>query len=215
MLNSCEEKLVRYLSDKITKRLQGEQPEFDRLTVKPSRRFFVGTLLPRESEKWKSIINPSAMGIEFIVDDSSPCELTITISFELYYLTYPTFEEQRNSSTFFANSEEDYEEDAGTDLIKVFKRERFTSTASIDISREKGTQISLKKYFEHDFQNLLQKIRNNQSNPLFRNKGTAVWSTKFLQNEAIFSAYLKSRNGTLPQLSWDFATRRRHSHSPK
>lgn len=200
MPNIYEEKLVNYISDQITERLLGEGQEFDKLSVKPSRRFFVGTLLPQEQENiWKSIINPSAMGVEFVVNDNFPCELTITISFEVYYRAYPNVDEQKKGSSLFAEEKEE-DEDKSDPLVPIFKKEHFKSTASIDIFSEKG--ISLKKYFQRDFSNLLQKIRSDIM--LFRNKGSAVWSTKSLQNEETFNMYLKKRDGSYTPLPWDF-----------
>jgi hypothetical protein len=66
MENINEVKVVQYISKNIISRLLGEGAEFDRLYEKPSKRFFVGKLLPPEQEnQWKTIINPSAMSVEF------------------------------------------------------------------------------------------------------------------------------------------------------
>lgn len=190
MVNESEEKIVQYISKRIIGRLLGEGSEFDKLYVKPSKRFFVGKLLPPEQEnKWKSIINPSAMGVEFTLHAID--KITVKISFDIYYRAYPSYNEQIGIKD---------DEPSSTDpLIKVYKRATFTAKATIDLLNEKGA--SLKKYYKLDYDTFIETIRRDPA--LFKNKGSAIWSPSVIENEDAYNAYLSKRNGNF-LLPWDF-----------
>lgn len=194
-----EENIARMIAKKVYDRLLGVSEEFRRVYDKPSKIFFVGTLIPSGKEKsWKSVINPSAMGVEFLIENSeSKKEIEITIQFDLYYRVYPNFKEQKEYIEAIGGSVEEKKDP----LRPVFKRERFTSTAFVRIPKI-GEKISLFNFFKEDFEKFIEKIEKDPE--IYRNKGTATWSSRHLESEESYNAYLKSRNGSIPKIPWRF-----------
>jgi len=103
----------------------------------PKDTYFAGSLLPSDeaelsglSEDLQSKLSPTAIQAEFLFDPASANRLTVTVSGNVYYRSFPTYEEQFDRSVSGVPSEDDTEPDTGQqsgEFATVYRRISFES----------------------------------------------------------------------------------------
>ncbi len=119
-------RLSRYIGGRVLDHVTGTgtREEDARVLVdRPSDSYFAGTLAPAEdaeysdlSDELESKLSPSAIQAEFQIDPETTDELRVTVSGNVYYRTFPTFEQQIRDAHSTAATEEPTEE-SGDDAI--------------------------------------------------------------------------------------------------
>lgn len=111
---------------------------------KPSDQYFAGSLAPTVdaeysdlSDELESKLSPSAIQAEFMIDPDATREIEVSISGNVYYRTFPTFEQQTADEISTATTDEsemaDRNEDIGQEDIgyeyfqRVYHRHTFTT----------------------------------------------------------------------------------------
>lgn len=86
----------------------------------PKDTYFAGSLIPSQeaelsglSEDLQSKLSPTAIQAEFLIDPSETDSLAITVSGNVYYRSFPTYEEQFERSVSTVPSREDEESESG------------------------------------------------------------------------------------------------------
>lgn len=88
----------------------------------PKDTYFAGSLIPSEeaelsglSEDLQSKLSPTAIQAEFLVDPSAAASLSLTVSGNVYYRSFPTFEEQFERSVTAIPSSDGEDEGANSE----------------------------------------------------------------------------------------------------
>jgi len=139
-------RLSRYIGGRVLDHVTGTGTRYEKdsrvLVDQPSDSYFAGTLAPAEdaeysdlSDELESKLSPSALQAEFQIDPGTTDELEVTISGNVYYRTFPTFEQQTGDAHSTAATEESSgeqeESDVGRDDIdyeyfqRVYHRHSF------------------------------------------------------------------------------------------
>jgi len=120
-------RLSRYIGGRVLDHVTGtgtREDEDGRVLVdKPSDSYFAGTLAPAAdaeysdlSDELESKLSPSAIQAEFQIDPESTDELEVTVSGNVYYRTFPSFEQQTSDAHSTAATEESAEESEEDDV---------------------------------------------------------------------------------------------------
>jgi len=192
---TIEEQIANYISDRIIERLTGTTTEFDIIDVKPSRKFFIGTLLPpylnKGENKGKSIVNPSAMSVEFLTDEIIQ-RIYVEIKFDIYYRIFPSFDQQKKR----------FSEVQGKDpLVKIFKRKTYQECIEFNGFNKEEYQ-KFKGKFNESFENFKNEILKDRD--YFKNPGSSQLFNTYLDNANEYNKYLESRDGTPLKSNWNF-----------
>lgn len=99
-----QERLGQYLADSVLEEVSGTAPGANGGTCTgdlPKDTYFAGSLIPSEeaelsglSEDLQSKLSPTALQVDFLLDTDAGSKLTVTVSGNVYYRSFPTYEEQ-------------------------------------------------------------------------------------------------------------------------
>lgn len=102
------DRLARYLGGRVLDTISGtgtREGDGKTLADLPSDVYFAGTLIPSRqaeisglSEDLQSKLEPSAIQAEFLFDPREATELTVSVSGDVYFRSFPTYEEQFEES---------------------------------------------------------------------------------------------------------------------
>lgn len=138
------DRLARYLGGRVLDTISGtgtREGDGKTLADLPSDVYFAGTLIPSRqaeisglSEDLQSKLEPSAIQAEFLFDPREATELTVSVSGDVYYRSFPTYEEQFEESDVEVAEAGDTGDDTGSDddtdqdeFAQVFRRVSFES----------------------------------------------------------------------------------------
>ncbi|WP_435363529.1 helicase-related protein [Haloarchaeobius sp. DYHT-AS-18] len=139
-------RFAEFIGSRVLDKISGtgnREPE-DRKSVldKPSDRYFAGQLVPEEEaghsdldDEMQSKLNPSAIQAEFLLDPETAEGLQMSISGNVYYRSFPTFEEQMDDSLVTLADEVEQENEQSEEeerLTPVYRRISF-ETGAIEI----------------------------------------------------------------------------------
>ncbi|WP_420182094.1 helicase-related protein [Haloarcula sp. KBTZ06] len=120
-------RLSRYFGGRVLDHVTGTGTREDQdalvLVDQPSDSYFSGTLTPAEdaeysdlSDELESKLSPSAIQAEFLLDSDTTDELEVVISGNIYYRTFPTFDQQTGDAQSTATTDESDSEEPGDDV---------------------------------------------------------------------------------------------------
>lgn len=136
------DRLARYFGDRVLVEISGTgYREGDGKTVAdlPSDVYFAGSIVSSRqsdlsdlSRDLQAKLSPSAIQAEFLFDPGTATELVVELSGNVYYRSFPTYEEQVKES-HVELGEDDWDDEEGEDtgegeLTQVFRRLKFESS---------------------------------------------------------------------------------------
>ncbi|WP_323174100.1 helicase-related protein [Natrialba sp. PRR66] len=142
-------RFAEYIGSRVLQKISGtgnRRPE-DRKSVidRPSDRYFAGQLVSDEEaghsdldDEMQAKLNPSALQAEFLVDPEEASGLSVRVSGNIYYRTFPTFDEQVDETSVALGDQSEDESRSSDDeqdrFTPVYRRLRFeTGPISVEI----------------------------------------------------------------------------------
>jgi hypothetical protein len=139
-----QDRLSRYFGDRVLAEISGtgeRDGDAKAMADLPSDTYFAGSVISSEqadhsglSRDLQAKLSPSAIQAEFLFDPRTATKLTVVVSGNVYYRSFPTYEEQTGDDAVAVVKEEDsedgdYDEEGSEgELAQVFRRIEFESS---------------------------------------------------------------------------------------
>lgn len=197
------EKFGNIFVDNILDKITGVHPDFERIAFyePPSENILIGTLGGSydvsktdktkdemhhfEKETNDDSIFPNSLSVKFLLEKFSS-EMTVNLSFYIFYRVYPTYEEQ------IAHANESKNKNIG--FFRVWKRKKIDCSLTFD---KKSSLINLSSVISKNIEEIKDDLSVLREDRLFDKE-------KILESERTYNDFIeKEKTKIFPDLLWD------------
>lgn len=205
------EKLAKFLGERVLSHISGtgnrREEDFKSVLDRPSDQYFAGQIVSRESQQLNNLseelqtkLSPSAIQAEFLIDPEETDTLEITVSGNLYYRSFPTFEEQKSSAAKQNESQEDAETENSQNsrLERVFRRLQFeTPEIKIDVPslEESENKIQKTQLGEEKLENLFNQLKSRLRDIDGSESEPPVWRSPTISEDDFDQKEISTKKG--------------------